>query len=94
MILLSNTQFITPYNTINIIAIIIEIVIIKYDDKTNIITDFEIIGGCNGNLKGIKSLIIGMNLKDVYSKLRGIKCGFKNTSCPDQIATAIEPFIN
>ncbi len=67
---------------------------IKYDDETNIITDFEIIGGCNGNLKGIKSLIIGMNLKDVYSKLKGIKCGFKNTSCPDQIATAIEPFIN
>lgn len=63
---------------------------ISYDTETNKITDFSIVGGCNGNLKGIRQLIIGMNIKDVHDKLIGTKCGFKNTSCPDQIAKAIE----
>ena len=53
----------------------------------------EIIGGCNGNLKGISNLVTGMDAKDAISKLKGIKCGFKNTSCPDQLATALEMLI-
>ena len=51
--------------------------------------DIEVTGGCNGNLQGIRSLIKGMNLDSIKEKLSGIKCGMKNTSCPDQIARAI-----
>ena len=59
------------------------------DDK---LVDIEVTGGCNGNLKGIKSLIIGMNLNEIKEKLSGIKCGFKESSCPDQIAEAIREY--
>ncbi len=47
-------------------------------------------GGCNGNLKGISKLVEGMKCEDAIGKLRGIRCGFKNTSCPDQLSYAIE----
>lgn len=50
----------------------------------------NVVGGCNGNLKGICSLIKGMKLQDVHTRLKGIRCGDKTTSCPDQIAAAIE----
>lgn len=63
---------------------------IFYDDETKIIDDIEVIGGCNGNLKGIRSLVKGMTLKDVHDKLRGTLCGSRPTSCPDQLAKAIE----
>ena len=56
----------------------------------NIIKSVKVIGGCDGNLKGISQLLIGMNIDDVISRLKGIKCGFKDTSCPDQIAKALE----
>lgn len=56
----------------------------------NIIKDIRVINGCDGNLKGISKLLIGMNIDDVIQKLKGIKCGFKDTSCPDQIARALE----
>ena len=46
-------------------------------------------GGCNGNLKGISKMVEGMRVSDVTDKLSGIKCGFKNTSCPDQLAKAL-----
>ena len=46
-------------------------------------------GGCNGNLQGISSLVTGMKIEDAISKLKGIKCGYKNTSCPDQLARAL-----
>lgn len=61
-------------------------------DENNIIKDFKVIGGCNGNLKGISELIKGMQIDDVIQKLSGIKCGFKNTSCPDQISKALEEY--
>ena len=54
-----------------------------------VIEDAEFFGGCNGNLKGIKSLIKGMKVDDVISKLQGIKCGDKSTSCPDQLAKCL-----
>ena len=54
----------------------------------------EFFGGCNGNLKGIASLVTGMNVDDAISKLKGIRCGFKTTSCPDQLAHALEQFKN
>jgi len=47
------------------------------------------LGGCNGNLKGISALVEGMKAEDVIAKCKGIKCGYKNTSCPDQLASAI-----
>ena len=50
----------------------------------------EFFGGCNGNLKGIANLVTGMNIDDAISKLKGIRCGFKTTSCPDQLALALE----
>lgn len=50
----------------------------------------QFFGGCNGNLKGISSLVTGMEVDDAISKLKGIRCGFKPTSCPDQLAHALE----
>ena len=58
-------------------------------DENNNIQDLKVIGGCNGNLKGISELLKGMNIDDVINKLSGIKCGFRNTSCPDQISKAL-----
>lgn len=55
-----------------------------------IIESLEVIGGCNGNLKGIAALCKGRKKEEVISLLDGIKCGFKNTSCPDQIAQALK----
>lgn len=47
-------------------------------------------GGCNGNTKGISALVEGMEINDVITRLEGIKCGFKGTSCPDQLAQALK----
>ena len=57
--------------------------------EDDIILNAEFMGGCNGNLKGIKSLIIGMNIDDVIEKLKGTTCGSKPTSCPDQLAQCL-----
>lgn len=61
-------------------------------DENNIIKSIDIIGGCNGNLKGITNLITGMNIDDVISKFEGINCSGKGTSCPDQISKALKQF--
>lgn len=58
------------------------------DDKT--IENVEFLGGCNGNLKGIGQLVKGMTIDEVIDRLDGIKCGFKQTSCPDQLAKALK----
>lgn len=55
-----------------------------------IINDIEVIGGCNGNLKGICALVRGRKAEDVIATLSGITCGMKPTSCPDQIAQALQ----
>ncbi len=62
--------------------------------KDGIIQDAEIIGGCSGNLQGIKSLIRGMKADEVISRLKGIKCGDKQTSCPDQLARCLMSYKN
>ena len=54
-----------------------------------IVEDVSFVGGCNGNLKGIGALVRGMTVDEVIERLSGIKCGFKNTSCPDQLASAL-----
>lgn len=58
------------------------------DDNT--INNVSFYGGCNGNLKGICKLIEGMPADKVVEKLEGVTCGFKNTSCPDQLAQALK----
>ncbi len=58
--------------------------------ENGIIENCEIIGGCNGNLKGICSLIKGMDAEEAVERLRGIDCGGRGTSCPDQLAICIE----
>lgn len=54
------------------------------------IANIEVIGGCNGNLKGVAALLKGMNAQEAIARIRGITCGPKTTSCPDQISYAIE----
>ena len=66
--------------------------LIQLEVENNIIQSVSFTGGCNGNLKGISALVSGMNVDDAISKLKGIKCGLKNTSCPDQLAHALEQY--
>ena len=54
------------------------------------LVNVQFVGGCNGNLKGIASLVEGMKVEDVISRLEGICCGMKATSCPDQLAKALK----
>ena len=62
--------------------------------NNDIIEDAQFFGGCSGNLQGIKSLIKGMNIDDVIAKLKGIDCGGKGTSCPDQLAKCLIAYKN
>ena len=56
----------------------------------NVIKSLRVLGGCSGNLQGISRLIAGMEIDEVISRLEGIRCGFKPTSCPDQLAQALK----
>ena len=58
-------------------------------DENHVIQDVSFTGGCNGNLQGICKLVTGQRAEDVIEKLEGIRCGFKNTSCPDQLSKAL-----
>lgn len=58
-----------------------------------IIESVSFTGGCNGNLQGISTLVTGMKAQDAIAKLKGIKCGYKATSCPDQLACALETML-
>lgn len=62
---------------------------ITFDFTDGKIRNVKFYGGCNGNLQGIAKLVEGMQADEVVEKLQGIRCGFKNTSCPDQLAKAI-----
>lgn len=64
------------------------------DVDNGIVNSLKVIGGCSGNLQGISSLVKGMKVEDVISRLEGIKCGYKPTSCPDQIAKALKAYKN
>lgn len=59
-----------------------------------IIKSVSFTGGCHGNLQGISSLVQGMNARDAITRLKGIRCGYKATSCPDQLATALEALLD
>lgn len=62
---------------------------ITFDIEENVIRNVEFYGGCNGNLKAISSLVDGMTVEEIEKKLKNIQCGFKNTSCGDQLAQAV-----
>ena len=63
---------------------------IDFDIEDNKIYNLKFLGGCNGNLKGIAALVEGQDNNESKDKLKGIKCGMKETSCPDQLAKALE----
>lgn len=63
---------------------------ICFDVENNKVKNVQFFGGCNGNLKGIAALVDGMDIDDVISRVEGIKCGMKSTSCPDQLAQALK----
>lgn len=64
----------------------------EFKIEDNIIKDMKVIGGCPGNSLGIRSLCIGNDIDYVIDKLKNIRCGFKPTSCPDQISKALEQY--
>ena len=67
---------------------------IDMDIENGIIVDAKFTGGCSGNTQGVAALVVGMRVEDAIQKIKGIKCGFKSTSCPDQLANALEEAIN
>lgn len=58
--------------------------------EDGIIKDVRVDGGCSGNLQGISRLVVGMSAKDAIERMRGIRCGMKPSSCPDQLSYALE----
>ncbi len=66
---------------------------INFDIVDGKVTNVSFVGGCNGNLQGISKLVEGLTPAEVIEKLDGIKCGFKSTSCPDQLAQALKEYV-
>ena len=62
----------------------------RIEVEDGVVRDIQITGGCDGNLQGLSRLVTGMEVEDVISRLEGIRCGFKPTSCPDQLAQALK----
>lgn len=63
---------------------------IDFEVEDGIVKEVKFIGGCSGNTQGISKLVAGMPVEEVISRLEGIKCGFKSTSCPDQLSKALK----
>lgn len=63
---------------------------ITFDIKDHKVTNVQFLGGCAGNTQGVARLIEGMDIDDAIARLDGIQCGFKGTSCPDQLAQALK----
>lgn len=63
---------------------------IHFETENGIVKSVQFIGGCSGNSQGVARLTEGMKIEDAIQKLEGIKCGNKNTSCPDQLAKALK----
>ena len=60
------------------------------DVEDGVITECKFVGGCHGNTQGVAALVTGMKAEDAIAKIKGIRCGMKTTSCPDQLALALE----
>ena len=67
---------------------------ILFDVENGKVKNVQFIGGCNGNLKGIAALVEGMDVDTVIERVRGIRCGMRQTSCPDQLAQALKEAVN
>ncbi len=65
---------------------------INFEVVDNKLTNVSFLGGCNGNLQGISKLVEGMDIDDVIARVEGIKCGARQTSCPDQLAKALKQY--
>ena len=65
---------------------------VELDDQ-GVIQELQVLGCCSGNLQGISALVRGMSAREAVDHLRGIRCGFKNTSCPDQLAQGLETIL-
>lgn len=63
-----------------------------FDIENDIIKSLKIIGGCPGNTIGVSKLVVGRSIDEIIQMLKGVPCGTKGTSCPDQIATALEEY--
>ena len=63
---------------------------IFFEVEGNKVKNVQFVGGCNGNLKGIAALVEGMDIDDVITRVEGVTCGMKKTSCPDQLAQALK----
>ena len=66
---------------------------INFEVENNIVKSVRFIGGCSGNTQGVSKLVEGMEIHEVISRLEGIKCGPRPTSCPDQLATALKQYL-
>ena len=66
---------------------------IEFDVVDNKVTGVKFEGGCSGNTQGVAALVEGMDVNEAIKRMEGIKCGFKPTSCPDQLATALKQYI-
>ena len=62
----------------------------KVEVEDGTIRSLQVLGGCSGNLQGISRLVEGMTVEETIRRLEGIRCGFKSTSCPDQLAQALK----
>lgn len=67
---------------------------INVEVEDGVVKSVEFTGGCNGNQQGVSRLVAGMKVEEAIERLRGIKCGFKNTSCPDQLACALQEILD
>ncbi len=68
--------------------------LMEIDVEDGKLVNLNVIGGCSGNLQGISRLVQGMPVETVIERLQGIRCGFKNTSCPDQLALALKAMLS
>ncbi len=63
-------------------------------DDNNVITQVIFTGGCSGNTQGVAALAVGLTAEEAYRRLCGIRCGAKASSCPDQLAQALKPYLS
>lgn len=63
--------------------------LMRFEIEDNIVRNVEIVGGCSGNSQGVAALVEGMDIDEVIRRTQGIHCGWKDTSCPDQLAQAL-----
>ncbi len=66
---------------------------VTVDTEDGVIVDCKFAGGCAGNTQGVAALVKGMKIEDAIERMKGIRCGFKDTSCPDQLAKALEEIL-